>query len=369
MATPLETKPAKLAAIPRGRPYRVKDGDDWLSVARVHGINVQYLISYNFDTLNTREVNWYLRHRVGCVVPSPKGWNWRFSSSANPGIIMIPPDDGQLVLKINSFTYSIATMSWIDPRSGLPEHDAGSPGELVDRQRILGSSGYRFANFLEATIESTDTSSKAIRLLHRVAYEKDTGLYRSPSFLGFPSYPYPIKLEEPQYIDEGVVFRQTVGARTQSAELAAGVAPAPIGFVAGKILQKVMNFPPIWTELKLTLRYDGTYEGELVAHSLYPSCSYYERSPLICLNLGPKPEACEAYERKYEYDGLPNFDRWFEQNKGWGAKSGYMPADGNPWGATAPDPDVLFGQQPPDPNEEARRPRQYPPETWRPPSR
>jgi len=46
-----------------------------------------------------------------------------------------------------------------------------------------------------------------------------------------------------------------------------------------------------------------------------------------------------------------------------------MPADGNPWGATAPDPDVLFGQQPPDPNEEARRPRQYPPETWRPPSR
>jgi hypothetical protein len=200
-----------------------------------------------------------------------------------------------------------------------------------------------------------------MRLCNRVGYEKDTGLYRSPSFLGYPSYPYPIKLSEPDYIEEGVVFRQTVGARTQSAELLTNNLPPPIGFVAGKVLQAAANFPPIWTELKLTIRYDGTYEGELVAHSLYPSCSYYEHSPLTCLNLGPLPGACEVYERKYEYDGQPNYGRWFHQDKGWGAKSGYKPADGNPWGVTSPDSDVLFGQQPADPNDEARRPHHVPP--------
>jgi hypothetical protein len=85
---PIERKPRSLAAPPSGGiPYRVQDGDDWNNVARKFRINVQALINFNFGTLNTDEVNWYLRARVGCVVPSPKGWNWKLSSSANPGII------------------------------------------------------------------------------------------------------------------------------------------------------------------------------------------------------------------------------------------------------------------------------------------
>jgi len=86
---------------------------------------VNQVISHNVTTLNTRKVD--LRHTLGCVVSSPKCWTPKFSSAANAGIIIIPPDNGQLVLKMNNFIYSIATMSRIDPRSGLPEFDAGRP--------------------------------------------------------------------------------------------------------------------------------------------------------------------------------------------------------------------------------------------------
>jgi len=270
---------------------------------------------------------------------------------------------------LHRYTYSIATLSWIDPKTGLPEVDVGSPGETILRERILGNSGYRFANFLEATVEVVNTSSgPAPMVFSHIGYSVDSGLYRAPSFLGFPSYPYPIQLAKPVQVQGGVEFRQTVGARTQSAELAAGKIPVG-GAIGGSIAQKLANFPPIWTELKLTIFYDGTFEGELMAHSLFPSVSYYENSKIICLKTGPTMSGCQAYERKSEYDGNPNLDRWFRQDKGWGARKGFTPAEGNPWGVTEPDRNVIFGQQPPNPNEEVRRPREYPSETWRPSGR
>jgi hypothetical protein len=74
-----------------GRLYKVKDGDDWESVARENNIDVKYLIGFNFLTTDPDEVNWYLRHYTGCNKVSPSGYNWMFSSSAKPGFIYIPP--------------------------------------------------------------------------------------------------------------------------------------------------------------------------------------------------------------------------------------------------------------------------------------
>jgi hypothetical protein len=51
----------------------------------------QDLIYANFQTLVPAEVNWYLRHYIGCNRPTHDGNNWMFSSSASPGIIQIPP--------------------------------------------------------------------------------------------------------------------------------------------------------------------------------------------------------------------------------------------------------------------------------------
>src|SRR5205085_10891343 len=76
---------------PLGVPYKVQDRDTWKTLAFDWFINVDQLIYFNFQTLNTDEINWYLRERVGCKVQTRDRFNWVFSSSANPGIIYHPP--------------------------------------------------------------------------------------------------------------------------------------------------------------------------------------------------------------------------------------------------------------------------------------
>jgi hypothetical protein len=75
---------------PNSRPYRVKDGDSWVSIARQNSLDTWALIEFNFKTRNPDEVNWYLRHHVGCKKQTRDGKNWMFSSGDNPGIIHIP---------------------------------------------------------------------------------------------------------------------------------------------------------------------------------------------------------------------------------------------------------------------------------------
>ena len=77
---------------PGGMRYKVSDGEDWESVAKQFKVDVQTLINFNFHTTHSNVVNWYLHRNVGCNVPTPDGFNWKFSSSANPGYIYIPVD-------------------------------------------------------------------------------------------------------------------------------------------------------------------------------------------------------------------------------------------------------------------------------------
>jgi len=251
----------------------------------------------------------------------------------------------------------------------LPEVDEGDPGNVIDRDAILANQGYRFANFLEASITVANASTGPIMLVgQHVGYIKDCGIYRAPSFLGIPSYAYPIKLFEPVYIDGGVEFRQIVGARTQSAEVAASKLGGPIGAIAGAIAQKLFDFPPIWSDLKLTIRYDGTYSSDLIAYSLFPSLTFYENSMTPCFNLPlGSGSPCQAFEKKFGYDGMPNYDRWIGAGKGWGPQQrGPNPCEGNPWGATKPDAGAIYGEPQPDPNEVARRPTASSPQSWLP---
>jgi hypothetical protein len=78
---------------PDFRKHRVKDGEDWWTIAAKYGIDDPWdLIVYNFKTRDVREVNWYLRERVGCDVCTYDRKNWKFTSSAQPGIIYVPSD-------------------------------------------------------------------------------------------------------------------------------------------------------------------------------------------------------------------------------------------------------------------------------------
>lgn len=73
-----------------GIPYKVRDRDSWKSLAARCKVPPDWLVYYNFQTNNSKEVNWLLREVVGCNVHTPDGHNWMFSKSAKPGIIYLP---------------------------------------------------------------------------------------------------------------------------------------------------------------------------------------------------------------------------------------------------------------------------------------
>lgn len=76
---------------PLGRQYKVRDGDTWKTLAFHYFINPETLIWFNFQTLNTDEVNWYLHRNVGCRRETPDKFNYVFSTADHPGFIYIPP--------------------------------------------------------------------------------------------------------------------------------------------------------------------------------------------------------------------------------------------------------------------------------------
>lgn len=70
--------------------YRVKDTDDWWSVADKFRVNVFKLIEFNFQTRNPEEINWYLRELVGCK-HSKDGFNYAFlGADSSKGRVYIP---------------------------------------------------------------------------------------------------------------------------------------------------------------------------------------------------------------------------------------------------------------------------------------
>jgi hypothetical protein len=94
MSKPIEEYPRNLIPLdywpPPGIKHPVKTGERWESIAAQYGVDVKVLIYHNFKTTRSNEVNWYLRHLIGCKF-STDGLNWAFTSGLNPGYIMVPP--------------------------------------------------------------------------------------------------------------------------------------------------------------------------------------------------------------------------------------------------------------------------------------
>jgi hypothetical protein len=80
-----------------GKPYKVKDGDSWQTLAAGRGMDAWAPIRYNYPSVSpdnrlaAREVNWYLRWYVGCQTATADAKNYMFSSRDNPGIVYLPP--------------------------------------------------------------------------------------------------------------------------------------------------------------------------------------------------------------------------------------------------------------------------------------
>jgi hypothetical protein len=74
---------------PKSAAYSVKDGDNWESVATMHGLSARALIAHNFKTTEQDYVNFYLQRITGCN-KTYDDINWAFSGSATPGKVYIP---------------------------------------------------------------------------------------------------------------------------------------------------------------------------------------------------------------------------------------------------------------------------------------
>ena len=251
---------------------------------------------------------------------------------------------------------SCAALSWIDPQTGLPEVDKkGHPGADIGRDVIVGEAAYRFSNFLEAAITVDDDGR-----ITDARFTPASGMYRSPSFAGISSDPVG-KIGRSKRVDgRQAVFRQIVGCRTASPEkigsgggagvgvlggayagAKAGAFLGPKGAVAGAVLggiiggvagwfggkevaELVTAFPPIWSELELTIKADGTTEEDVISKSLFPSCTFYRQNRDVSLN---------SYRVVGNYNAVPALDRW--KDHGWSdspasdKRSGAT--SGNPW--------------------------------------
>ena len=71
-------------------PHRVSDNESFETLALKYGVTALEIAIHNYGTSDPREINWYLREYVGCKVATQDQRNWRFSSSADPGLVFIP---------------------------------------------------------------------------------------------------------------------------------------------------------------------------------------------------------------------------------------------------------------------------------------
>jgi hypothetical protein len=255
---------------------------------------------------------------------------------------------------------SAGSVSWINPASpagsgrlGVPDP---APPATISESFITGSSGFRFSNYLHGYLTTNDSVTIASAGLH-----SNSGIYTSPSQFGLPSERFPTissKTNITRGSIQGVQFNQLVGARTISAGIAAGTVGTtvgigtgiwlgvkggaaigalggPIGAVGGGIVGGLLgagagylagtatannipqtNFPPIWTEIQLTIMADGTRDFQMLRHSLFPSNSFYSN-----------PIGASTLVRTSNYSALASQETAW-QNGGWGS--------GNPWGMNRP---------------------------------
>ena len=263
-----------------------------------------------------------------------------------------------------------ASLSWIDPKTGLPEVDkGGDPGSSIHRDEIFTGAKFRFANYLEAVVDIDDK----LGIVNAVAGTA-SAMYRGPSFLRLESAPVGSIGRSVSFTRQQARFRQLVGCRTESPErigagagavvgagagvagVAAGIklgalagvwagppgmfigaaALGTVGYFAGREVAELASaFPPIWTEVEIVVGADRSVRCAVISHSLFPSLTFYSADPA----LGTATPAARLLRQSYGHDGNDaQLKTW--KAKGWGATAARRgeATPGNPWGMTDPGP-------------------------------
>ncbi len=218
-----------------------------------------------------------------------------------------------------TFTGSVATINWVHTQSGVGRFIKDQPPkEFVTTGFFIKPKDYRFSNFLNCYLKVTSSGK-----ISAFGFYQDSGIYRASSFLKLPSEGYTV-LQAARLIHHngiaGVEFDQIAGARTLSATLIGAILGGLLGnlpgfFLGAYLANRLMNFPPIWTHLRLRLMADGQQTVCLLSHSLFPCNTLYQRLE------------DDLYQSSNTYEALqPQQLDW--SDNGWDAN--------NPWGIPRP---------------------------------
>lgn len=258
-----------------------------------------------------------------------------------------------------TYTYAAASCSWIDKKTGLPEVDENPiNNKTTTLSALKGNRHFRFSNFVNVWATIDDSR----RTISQAGFGADSGLYRALSYARIPSHVFP-KLQKIVPKADHVSFIQTVGARTVSPEriaesagfvggmaagagggfLVAGPPGALVCLIAGAIVgdkgaetaaHHLMGFPPIWSTIEIRIFNSGRADARLIAHSIFPSLTYYEQdrdengTPMTTLFNRVPYSGISTY-----YDATKDMQLPHWKESGWGPiqNSHLFATPGNPW--------------------------------------
>ncbi len=195
---------------------------------------------------------------------------------------------------------SITSLSWIPSEAvegsmkipfeaGMAHYDPPPPERIEDLEQLRDEDRFRFANVLEAWIE-TDTKDNIKNFGYSGgAMMGSTTVKLGPLARTFEAIGLPTIQRKPQRGKGWVRFTQTTGGRT-------GV-PAPRRVRRKPFIQ--WQAPLVWTTLTLTLYADGRAEGEMGGCSRFPRHWVYDEQGLLS-----------------HKSGLADFKDWYRKSFG-----------------------------------------------------
>jgi hypothetical protein len=195
---------------------------------------------------------------------------------------------------------SITSLSWIPSEAvegsmripfdaGMAHYDPPPPEQIEDLEKLRDADRFRFANVLDAWIE-TDAKGKISDFGYSGgAMMGSTTVKVGPVARTFEAIGLPTIQKKPEKGRDFVRFVQTTGGRT-------GV-PAPRRVRRKPFIQ--WQAPLVWTTLSLTLHADGRAEAAMIGASRFPRHWVYDRDG-----------------RLSHKSGLADFKDWYRKSFG-----------------------------------------------------
>ncbi len=154
---------------------------------------------------------------------------------------------------------------------GVTHYDAPPAPELGDLEAWRDADLFRFANRLEAWIDTDDDGRITGHGYSGGGMIGSTTLRLGLTSATFAAIPYPDLQAEPEVGPSWVRFRQTAGGRTG--------APMPRTVSRAPFVQ--FSAPTAWTTLELTLHADGRTEGQMTGASPFPRHWVYDDAGVL----------------------------------------------------------------------------------------